>query len=265
MTTERVDTSVPIDYQTMAILLPTYDGNKKTLHFYIKCVENVMDMLENKEEGSIACLILNKLTGKAIEVLSERTTFKTWSDIKSILMRRFGEVRGEVELTQELIKLNRNKDNLEIFSDKIRELTYSLINCGSQKSDYYEKMAISVLLDQVHPMISIMVRTQNPSNLEEVISLVKLEELKYNKYRAKERENVKHNPTPFSHPVKPAFAQHKPYNPQNNSNIKKPMLPFKPKYEKVNHIMTEVESEPDVNEYETEENFPENLEENPGT
>lgn len=205
MTTDRV--TVNVDYNNVALLLPAYDGNKKTLNFYIKCVENVLERIENRDDSCIASLILNKLTGKAVEALSENSNFQSWSDIKNILIQRFGDPRGEIELTQDLIKLNRNRDSIEIFSEKIRELTYSLINHGTQKTLYYEKMAISVLLEQIHPMISIMVRTQNPKSLEDVISLVKQEEVKYLKYRNREREHTKPMFTPsYNNTPKPNFG-----------------------------------------------------------
>lgn len=233
MTTDRV--TVNVDYNNVALLLPAYDGNKKTLNFYIKCVENVLERIENRDDSCIASLILNKLTGKAVEALSENNSFQSWSDIKNILIQRFGDSRSEIELTQELIKLNKNRDSIELFSEKIRELTYSLINRGTQKTSYYEKMAISVLLEQIHPMISIMVRTQNPTSLEDVISLAKQEEIKYLKYRTRERENSRPTFTPSYNTSKPNFggqSTQRPYQP--NTQIKQQNYKPHIKPEKVN-------------------------------
>lgn len=246
---------VSIDYQDVSILLPSYDGNKKTLHFYIKCVENVIDMIENKDDQSLACLIVNKLTGRAVEALSERNNFKTWKDIKQILTQRFGEYRSEVELTQDLIKLNKDRDNMETFTDKIRELTCNLINSGSQSTEYYEKLAISVLLDQINPIISIMVRTQKMENLEEVIALVKIEDLKYTKYRNARSQNfikpINKQPTYQKPNIK--LEETKKHFPKNNFN--------KIKQEKLNFQSAQDFSLEDTSENGDEtENFQEELE-----
>lgn len=254
---------IDLDYQTLSLLLPSYDGNRKTLHFYIQCVEKVLDMVDETQEQSVSCLIRNKLTGKAIEALSEQSYFKSWLDIKNILIQRFGESRSELELVQELIKLNRNKEPIDIFADKIRHLTYSLIHYDHTKSTYYEQMAINVVLDQVSPMVSVMVRTQNPKSLEQVLGLVKAEENRYFKFRTREREqpnrvNVSFNPQPSTSMNRSGLTQ-KPYQFVKKDN-KQPLIPaHNIKQEKIN--FQELEDSEESSEFEYE-NFQENQEEN---
>lgn len=38
-----------IDYKTLSFFLPSYDGHKKTLSFYIKSVDSALDWIENKQ------------------------------------------------------------------------------------------------------------------------------------------------------------------------------------------------------------------------
>lgn len=60
------------EYAKISELLPHYDGNKKTLNFFIKAVENVLDIVSNKDKDpSIGSLIVKKLQGRAVEVLAE--------------------------------------------------------------------------------------------------------------------------------------------------------------------------------------------------
>lgn len=58
-------------------------------------------------------MIRNKLSGKAIEALSECTDFNSWDAIKEILIRRFGEFRDEIQVVQELMDIR--KDNLTTY------------------------------------------------------------------------------------------------------------------------------------------------------
>lgn len=56
--------NVDVDYSTLAKLFPTYDGNPRTLAFYIEGVENVLELVTSKDDLCITTLIRNKLTGK---------------------------------------------------------------------------------------------------------------------------------------------------------------------------------------------------------
>lgn len=204
------------EYAKISALLPSYDGNKKTLNFFIKAVENVLGIVSDSEnDPSIGCLIVKKLSGKAVEILSESASFKTWPEIKKILQNRFGEFRDEITLIQELNNVHKNRMDLETFGDKIRELTYTLIGLDSSKREFYENMGMSVFIGQLSPLLSLSIRMQSPNNLEHAITLAIQEDLKLKTYRI-------NNPV-INNTQRPS---NKPNN-YYNSNTNRGPFPFK--------------------------------------
>ncbi|CAB3223055.1 unnamed protein product [Arctia plantaginis] len=143
---------VTTDFATFSKLLPSYDGNKRTLAFYIEGVENALHILTNKEDPCIMCLIRNKLTGKAVEALSQSPGTRTWTDIKDTLLRKFGEFRSELQLVQELTQTNWENSSLDAFGDKIQNLMTTLISKNPEKSAYYKQMALATFLDRLNPI-----------------------------------------------------------------------------------------------------------------
>lgn len=87
--------------------------------------------------------------------------------------------------------MNIRKDNLTIdtFSEKIRELTYTF-NLDKTKKDYNEKMAF---LDQLDSILSLSVRVQTATSLEQTIVLAK-RGIK----NKKDRDNKSKNQAPIS-------------------------------------------------------------------
>lgn len=180
-----------IDYQSLSILLPSYDGNKKTLEFYIRGVENTLDLIENSQDEAIACLIRNKLTGKAAEALSQQTDFKVWDDIRRILRSRFGECKDETQLIEELMLLSAEKCGVDQFSEKVRDITYALVNKDIARKAFYEKMAFNVFLDRLDPLIALNIRVKGIHDLSEAITVAKQEEAKLRNRKAI-TSNTKH-------------------------------------------------------------------------
>ncbi|XP_028029153.1 uncharacterized protein LOC114242253 [Bombyx mandarina] len=183
--------AIEIAYPTLSMLLPTYDGNRKTLSFYIEGVENALDLIANKTDPSIACLIRNKLTGKAVEALSQSGGAKTWPEIKATLIKRFGEFRTEIQLVQELMTSTRDNLSLEAFGDKIRHLASTLILIDPNKREYYEQMALIAFLEKLNPITAIIIKLKNIENLEEAIIIAKQEEFKLRAKKSLNKEMIK--------------------------------------------------------------------------
>lgn len=217
--------SASAEYAKISALLPSYDGNKRTLNFFIKAVENVLEIVSNAEKDpSIGCLIVKKLSGRAVEILSEATDFKTWLDIKRILQDRFGEFRDEITLIQELNNVTRNKMDLDTFGERIRDLTCTLISLDPLKRDFYEEMGIGVFTGQLNPLLSLAIRMQKPSNLERTIILAKQEETKLKTYRLL-NNNTPSVQRPINRPN--SFSYNNNYNNQlPGRSYNKPNQPF---------------------------------------
>lgn len=254
--------TTPADYSTFSKLLPCYDGNKRTLAFYIEGVENALELITNKDDDCIACLIRNKLTGKAVEALSENPGTKTWSDIKDVLKKKFGEFRTEIQLVQELMLIKRDNSTIDAFGDKIRALMCTLISANPEKRIYYEQMALETFLDKLNPITAILIKLKYVQNLDQAITVAKQEEVKL---RARRNEQSKPNSfkpsVPYNKPNKPGSFQKKFTNktPNNSEQTKKIYFQNEGEDSVEENDIPEQETE-DVSEEVEDENFLTDLE-----
>lgn len=254
--------AVCADLSTFAKLLPTYDGNKRTLAFYIESVENALNLIVNsRDDQYICCLIRNKLTGRAVEALSQSPGAKTWPEIKNALHRKFGEFRTELQLVQELIQTNRENNSLEAFGDKIRNLMSTLISIEPTKRTYYEQMALDTFLDKLNPITAILIRLKHVENLEQAITVAKQEETKL---RNRRMQQNKSNPSKNATSTNKSSFQQKPNTFQKKDKFKKPSENSENKnkihYQEIDYDEEEQQpSEEDLEENSHEETLDENF------
>lgn len=86
--------NIVIDYNLINLLIPTYDGNPKTLNYYIRSVDIMIRTQKlNARDPILACLIRAKLTAEAVEALTCEVDIDDWNSIKSALIHRFSDHR----------------------------------------------------------------------------------------------------------------------------------------------------------------------------
>ncbi|KAH9635989.1 hypothetical protein HF086_005841 [Spodoptera exigua] len=146
---------VETEYSAFAKLLPTYDGNRRTLAFYLENVENALELIHNNEDLAISCLIRNKLKGKAAEALSENPGARTWTEIKQVLMS-------------------------------------ALITAEPNNQTQYEQIALETFLKNLNPITALSIKIKHVENLDQAIILAKQEEVDL---RARRLQQNKSNPT----------------------------------------------------------------------
>lgn len=215
------DKPTPIDYSTLAKLLPSYDGNKRTLAFYIEGVENAIHLIANRNDYIIACLIRNKLSGKAIEALSESPGSRTWEDIKLILQKKFGEFRTEIQLVQELMSVSRDNSSLDAFGDKIRLLMSTLIASEPDRRLYYEQMALETFLDKLNPITAILIKLKHVENLDQAVIVAKQEEIRLRARRNQQKIGTNKPSTSYNKPQKFAQPTKEPFKKKFSSDSSK--------------------------------------------
>ncbi|CAF4800999.1 unnamed protein product [Pieris macdunnoughi] len=165
------------EYSAFAKLLPTYDGNRRTLAFYIENVENALSLIHNADDLSISCLIRNKLKGKAAEALSEKPGTTSWVEVKQVLLRKFGEFRTTTQLVHALTHVTRDNSSLEAFGDRIRVLMSALITAEPDKQTHYEQIALETFLNSLNPITSLSIKIKHVENLDQAVILAKQEEV----------------------------------------------------------------------------------------
>lgn len=186
------------DYKMICEFMPRYDGNPKTLSYYIREVDNLMRLITpSKEAGALAvvCLIKSRLSGAAIDAIAHEEALNSWPEIKQALLSRLGEPRNEIQVMQELTRIRRNRnEDAESFGKRIRELLDTLYMIGkhSDKS-YYENMAIEQYINNLDFHVSIGVRILKPPTLALAIVNARQEEAKL-----VSRQNPNNNQPPSS-------------------------------------------------------------------
>lgn len=237
-------------YKILADLMPRYDGSRKTLNYYIREVETLLQMISTPTHPALLCLIKSRLSGAAIDAIANEGGITDWQGIKTALQRRLGEPRNEIQLMQELTKMRKLKsEDAEAFGRRLRELldTLNAVGTHTDKS-YYENMAIEQYVNQLEFHICMGVRIAKPESLELAIVAARQEEARLNTNRfafpSTSHNNPKidtsrANPTPFKmqingsqpRPFNPGFVPQKTTNwpPQQRPQWPQPSQPWKGK------------------------------------
>ncbi|KAL0849026.1 hypothetical protein ABMA28_013399 [Loxostege sticticalis] len=200
----ELTSSVESNYDLIDKILPTYDGNTKSLNFYVR----------SDNDPIAICLIRNKLIGKALEAISLEIDIEDWKSIKLALINRFGEQRTEVQILQEMMRCNKQRhESCEMFGRKIRDLLDALCGVGTtpkKDSRYYQTVAIDTYVDNLDYNVGLGVRLSQPKTLETAIALARQEEARLKRVEAKTNTVNPQNQT--------KSINSRPFVRQNNSN-----------------------------------------------
>lgn len=168
-------------------LIPKYDGNPKTLNYFIREVERTLSLLEPaaRAHAALICLIKSRLSGAAIDAVAYEESLDTWQQIKDALLRRLGEPRNEIQLMQELTRVRRNRnEDAETLGKRLRDILDTFLSVGKHTDkSYYENMVIDQYINSLDFHVSIGVRIARPETLEKAIISARQEEarLTFNK------------------------------------------------------------------------------------
>lgn len=176
-----------ISYDILDKIIPSYDGNPKSLNFYIRSVEGVLAAQGISTNDPVAiCLIRNKMTGKALEAISLEVDINCWLSLRQSLINRFGEQRSEIQILQELMRCTKSRaETCEAYGKKIRELLDALCGIGvavSKQTQYYQTIAIDTFIDNLEYNIGLGVRIQSPRTLEAAIAIARQEEARVRRH-----------------------------------------------------------------------------------
>lgn len=205
--------------------IPLFDGNPKQLNRFIASSEN---MLKNFQKPSVpadpinSCLldtILNKLRGRAADLICSRSELNSWDKIKQTLILSFSDHRGIDCLIQDLINMKpvRNETPLQ-FGLRIqdtRSLLFAKLNATISDANealvqtkHYDSFALKTYINGLPYNLQLVVRLRNPTSLEQAMSFVT------------EEENFKN----FSNPQNFTFNANRQQNSKPVQNYQKPQI-----------------------------------------
>ncbi|CAH2088139.1 unnamed protein product [Euphydryas editha] len=179
MSFENCDSS---SFKLISEFMPRYDGNPRLLNYYIREVENILNLLDNSVRGhpAILCLIKSRLSGVAIDAIAYEDSLPSWEAIRAVLIQRLREPRNEIQVMQELSRMRRNRnEDAESFGRRLRDILDTLFSVGTHSNKaYYESMVIEQYTNNLDFQVSIGVRIAQPITLESAIVIARQEEAK---------------------------------------------------------------------------------------
>lgn len=193
-------------------MLPTYDGNQKLLQYYIRQVDSIVALVPEISPDILAPFIRNRMKGKAVEAMATAETIDSWTGIKAVLQRRFGEYRTETQVIQQLVRITRySKESCEAYGSRIRDILDTLMTIGQNPvKSYYEAMATEQFINCLPQPIMMGVRISAPINLEQAITCARQEESRASFIR-RNTENYFNN-KPGNSNNNASYTQRKPQN-----------------------------------------------------
>lgn len=229
MTTPNPSVTTPnfslLKYQVENI--PHFDGNKRQLNRFLISCEHLLKNFQNTNnlaDPINTCLIdsiLNKLSGRAADLICSRTELTNWNDIKNTLILTFSDQRGIDCLIQELINLKpyKNESSLQfgIRIQDTRSLLFAKLSSTIQnaqekiiKITHYDDFALKTFINGLPYNLQLVVRLKNPTSLEQAMSFVT------------EEENFRQYSHNSQHINKPQFKPDLQTNQRNPNSINSP-------------------------------------------
>lgn len=165
-------------------MLPTYEGDPKTLNHWIRISEAVLGTydnirLENPAIFNIWVLaVRQKIIGKANEALVSRNINVEWPLIRGTLIEYFGDRRDLSTLSSQIPYLRQGKKSLDEYYKETTELTANINTKVALDARFPEAMQInavmtfvrdltkSAFIDGLNEPFNLTVRSFRPETLE---------------------------------------------------------------------------------------------------
>jgi len=208
--------------------IPTFDGNPKHINRFISSCENFFTAhkdLTNPAAAINTCLfdtVLNKLTGRAADLVASRVELTSWELLKQSIISTFADQRSIDCVVQDIICCRPKKDEspqqFGLRLQDIRSLLFSKINVSSDPKELkllriseYSNLVLKTFINGLNYQMQLIVRIKSPKTLEEAMSLA-LEEENFMNYK---NRNFDSKPTP----------QHQTHTPNQNTNTQQTFRP----------------------------------------
>lgn len=180
-------TAVPaLDIKNLS-MVPNFDGNPTRLTRFINASESILNRyfdtndLNNFQNTIIMNSLLNKLEGRAEEVVAIYGS-NSWNDIKSALIKNFGDQRDENCLNQDLVNLKQKHNEMPSqFYERVLHLLNTICNYvdlhssvteRQSKRDFFKKQALKTFLAGLKDPLGPIIRAMRPTSLTEAMQFI---------------------------------------------------------------------------------------------
>ncbi|XP_044744110.1 uncharacterized protein LOC123306270 [Coccinella septempunctata] len=195
LNTNKMATVPNFDSKDLSII-PDFDGNPNKLHRFIAASEALLghyfDVNNTNNFQNLLLLngILNKLHGRAEEIVVIYGATNNWIEIKNALIQNFSDQRDENSLNQGLVNSRQNfNESPQEFYERILHLLNTICNyidlrcrAGDQESKrvFFKNQALKTFLAGLRDPLGPIIRAMRPDSLAQALQFI-LEE-----------DNIKH-------------------------------------------------------------------------
>lgn len=183
-------------------IIPLFSGETRLLSLFIRKTEYVINLYRGNEIQNeyLFNAITSRLNGEAANLIGERDSIHTWTDLKQVLQDHFGDPRTEDCLVLELesLRINKGESYLD-FCHRIQQLRSMLIakinesveDVGAKlsKQNIYTNISMNVFLFNLPKYLVRLVRLKNVSTLEDALKAVLEEQYFQEVYDQKQSRN----------------------------------------------------------------------------
>lgn len=203
-------------------IIPKFDGNPNHLSRFISTCETILRKYYNyvhpasAENQIILYSILNKLDGRAEEVINISGEITSWDQIKLILLQHFGDQRDENCLNRDLVHLKQENESPQEFYNRCLNLLNTIFNYINLhenndalkicKQEFFKAQTLKTFLAGLKDPLGSQIRSMKPIDLPTALQYIK------------EEQNIQYiqKKNSFSFPTqKPNFSKASSYQNQN--------------------------------------------------
>lgn len=167
-------------------MIPEYSGDPTMLSRFISICDKVVNKFyvsENTEDFQNEYLfssILSKIKNQALEIVVSSNTY-LWSDVRQTLLTTYLDKRDCFTLNLEMSELKQESHETPFkFYEKIQKILNLQIAFFTNKEasardilcTYVQKLALRVLLRGLQEPLGSLMRTKNPSSLEDALNML---------------------------------------------------------------------------------------------
>lgn len=208
--TEPTSTTSAINMVSLEVakdLLIKFDGTKPKLFEFIDNCDEAMNIIKTELKPTLLTIIKTKLTDNARFLIRNRE-FNDWKSLKTLLIETYADNRTMNQWQLELNSCKQNfNESISSYSNKIENCYIKLVNSLDKDltkdgreacTKLLKTQALNVFISGLQKDISILIKSQRPSSLEEAISLALAEEQELkSKNEIQKYQSVNHNNAKF--------------------------------------------------------------------
>lgn len=204
--------------------IKTFDGTREKLNSFLTNCDNAIDLASDTQKPILFKYILSQLEGKA-EVACSIKEFDSWDQLNSFLKTQFGERKHYAHLMTELRECQQLNEPVNQFALRLETCLSKLLTevtlSNKKKGELVgriaamEDLALHTFLTGLKPEISNLVRSRNPSTLNDAINFAVSEEKILNSYN---KRKPQYPSRPSNHDVNSKPQMAKQYD-RDNKNL----------------------------------------------